>query len=64
MALCAFDEGEEGRGHLSTSGASGEQPVFAADHQGTDRTLDSVVVDLNAPVVQVYGKRSVNRVWV
>src|SRR6266704_5794078 len=54
--LAGFDERGDDRPVLATAVGAGEEVVLAAERDRTNRTLDNVGVDLDAPVVEEAGK--------
>src|SRR5215210_3500390 len=57
VELGRLDEGVDGRGALAAGIGAGEQVVLAAEGERPDGAFGGVVVDLQAPVVEVAGER-------
>ena len=53
VELGGFDQGVDGGGAFAAGVGAGEQVVLAAQGQGPDGALGGVVVDLQAPVIEI-----------
>ena len=56
VELGGFDKGVDGSGALATGIGAGEQVVLAAEGEGPDGALGSVVADLQAAIIEIAGQ--------
>jgi hypothetical protein len=52
-AAAAFDDSVDDRAALAGAGFAAEKPVFLSEGGGANGIFDEVIIDLDAPVLQV-----------